>query len=40
MGATADVSDSNTSVDPSTAKRLLKKFCKKKKQFSQSQKTY
>ena len=31
MGATADVSDSDASVDSSTARKLLKKFRKKKK---------
>ena len=31
MGATADVSDSDASVDSATAKKLLKKFRKKKK---------
>ena len=40
MGATADASDSETSIDPSTAKQLLKKFRKKKKQFTKSNKAY
>ena len=40
MGATTDASDSETSIDPSTAKQLLKKFRKKKKQFTKSNKTY
>ena len=31
MGATADVSDSDASVDSATAKKLLKKFRKRKK---------
>ena len=40
IGATADASDSETSIDASTAKRLLKKFRKKKKQFTKSKKAY
>ena len=40
MGTTADASDSDTSIDSSTAKRLLKKFRKKKKQFTKANKTY
>ena len=36
MGATAAASGSETSIDPLTAKRLLKKFTKKKRQFTKS----
>ena len=38
MGATADASDSDTLLNPSTPKRLLKKF-RKKKQLINSNKT-
>ena len=40
MGATADASDSDTSMDSSTAKRLLKKFRKKKKHLTKSNTAY
>ena len=40
LGATEDTSDSDTSLDSTTAKWLLKKFRKKKKQLLKSNKAY
>ena len=40
MGATVDALDANTSMDPSTAKRLVKKFREKKKQLINSKESY